>query len=114
MNHYIWKRNPSLTSSTDGSDHSYRRWLRESSARLSKLDGGLGVPDFLNQTEAIQAMWIVRYIGPTNSNWKPLLDYSLLDPKDSHSREIVLSHRDRAPPQRKEASAIGRCLWTTE
>ena len=92
INMFIWKKSPEMGTEEEGSGKGYRRWIREKAAVLSKLDGGLGIPDFSNQVEVIQAAAVVRYLGPAQALWKPILDLWLLDDKsDAHGRACLLT-----------------------
>ena len=106
INNFIWKKNPNLTSDMDGAETGYRRWLNAASASLRKIDGGLGVPDILSQVEAIQAMWVVRYMGPSNASWKPILDHWLVDSKTAHHGRDVLLTSKKAQPTRALVSPL--------
>ena len=68
IDRFIWKRNPhDMTSEEDGSQHDYRRWMKAKTAILNKKLGGLGIPDWDSQVGAIQAHYIVRYLGPSQA-----------------------------------------------
>ena len=91
IDRFIWKRSPNTKADEDGAATDYRRWIRKQSATLHRKVGGLSVPDWDSQVGAIQANWLVRYLGPAQATWKPLLDHWLTDRTDSFGREVILS-----------------------
>ena len=78
IEYFIFKKKPNFNSDADDGEKSYRKWLAKETMHSKKQHGGLGVPNWDAQVGALQAMWVVRYIGPANQPWRPLLDYYLL------------------------------------
>ena len=91
IDRFIWKRASSASANEEGAASDFRRWIRKSSAILNRKLGGLSAPDWDSQVGALQAYWLVRYLGPAHAPWKPLLDYWLTDSTDTFAREIILS-----------------------
>ena len=91
IDRFIWKRSPNTKADEEGAPTDYRRWIRKQSATLHRKVGGLSIPDWDAQVGATQAYWLVRYLGPAQASWKPLLDFWLVDHTDSFGREIILS-----------------------
>ena len=99
---FVWKRDPTIKEGESlpalhqnvtlgAPTKGVRRWIRRDAAINRKTEGGIRETDVDVQIGAIQAAALVRYIGPAQAPWKPLLDHYLVDEQSAFGREVILS-----------------------
>ena len=76
-----WAREPRITSKKR-----IRRWIKLAAARAPTSKGGLGNMSWAHHAKAFYAHWIVRYVDPTESQWKTLWDTLILQDKNGKNK----------------------------
>ena len=75
----------------------FRRFVGKKTAIGPRSKGGLGNLDWGSHVTAFQSTWMTRYIDPSTSQWKDLMDHFILYHKDgtrkyTEGRGILFSH----------------------
>ena len=79
-----WSRDPTLEllENQDGSAarnmKRIRRWVAKNTAIGPREWGGLNNMDWADHVSAFKAQWIVRYLDPSESSWKDIIDEYIL------------------------------------
>ena len=78
-----WSREPELENVTDNglaakNPKRTRGWVRKSTAMGPIHKGGLNKMDWAEHASCFRAQWIIRYLDPSDSGWKRILDGYLL------------------------------------
>ena len=79
-NQLWWARDPDLNNKKR-----IRRFVAKETAIGPKSKGGLNALDWNTHVSAFQPQWITRYVDPSDSTWKRILDEIIL--KDRHGKE---------------------------
>ena len=71
----LWGRKHDFEPDEFGSVCAARRWMMEGALSMPRRTGlGIGLLPWAEHVKALQAMWVVRYVDPTQGEWKSLLD----------------------------------------
>ena len=85
-----WSKDPTLEimENQDGSAarnmKRIRRWVAKNTAIGPRECGGLNNMDWADHVSAFKAHWIIRYLDPSESSWKDIVDEFIL--KDSKGK----------------------------
>ena len=112
-----WSRDPIL----DGSVRRVRRFVEKQTAVGPKSKGGVNAMDWSDHVDAVQASWILKYLHPSQSAWKTLLDAMMWEDEEGRlilggGRETLMCPLSRADKYRlfkqlpRRATYIKECM----
>ena len=104
---FTWEKNPRFTRAGDEDRARPHPYMRAGAALLPTREGGIGLQNWEVQVGALQAMWIVRYLSPTSSNWKYILDHWVVGCSPQGRGVLMTSDYDLA----REAMPISLDFW---
>ena len=88
--HLLWSSMPELRSNEDGSHYS-RAYIHRLASYLPQKEGGGSVMHIESHIRAFKAQWIKRYLHPSETPWKTLIDIWIAD-KYPNGRGSILVH----------------------
>ena len=80
-----WSREPKL----GGERKRFRRFVAKKTAIGPKEKGGLGNLDWTSHVDSFLSQWMTRYVDPSHSSWKSILDALIFKDKSNKDRFAV-------------------------
>ena len=72
----LWKGDPEFKATERGTEAAGAPpFIKSTAAILPFGKGGVGALDWAAHTKAIRTHWVLRYLDPTQANWKLVLDH---------------------------------------
>ena len=80
----LWARDPTMQAAEDGTGMAQkdtrriRRWVAKDTAIAPVAEGGVNMMDWVAHSKSFVAEWVVRYLDPSEVEWKKLWDSFIL------------------------------------
>jgi hypothetical protein len=87
----LWAERPHLNTDELGTAVRSRRYIKEEASYKPWTQGGAGIMHIRSHIRAFKAQWIVKYLDPSDTPWKDILDHWIGD-RFRLGRGILLAH----------------------